>query len=81
MTIDYIDNIANIEAFYLSLAFIVATVGLWHNASEIKATEHAIALENRRALLSKAYGTHVAISDPRVHRTTRPTPRITRIGA
>ena len=79
MTIDYIANIAHIEAFYLSLAFIVAIIGLWHNTAEIMATGQAIALEKRRALLSKAYGTHVAISDPRVHRTTRPTPRITRI--
>jgi hypothetical protein len=61
---------AYIELFYLSLAFIVALIGVWHNASELKATEQAIALENRRALLSKAYGTHVSISDPRVHRNT-----------
>jgi hypothetical protein len=62
MTTDYI------ELFCLSLAFIVAIIGLWHNAAEIKSTEQAIALENRRALLSKAYGKHVSISDPRVHR-------------
>ena len=70
MTTDYINNI---EIFYLALAFIVALIGLWHNAAEIKATEQAIALENRRALLSKAYGTRVSISDPRVHRIMRPT--------
>ena len=62
-----------IATLYLALAFIVALVGLWRNTAEIMATERLIALENRRALLSKAYGKHISISDPRVHRTTRPT--------
>lgn len=66
-----------ITSLYLALALIVAIIGLWHNAAEIKATEQAIALENRRALLSKAYGKHVAISDPRVHRIMRPTRTLT----
>ena len=70
-----------IISLYLSLAFIVALIGLWHSAAELKATTRAVTLENRRAFLSKAYGTHISISDPRVHRTTRPTPHLTRIGA
>ena len=62
-----------ITSLYLALAFIVALIGLWHNTAEIMATERLTALEKRRALLSKAYGKHVAISDPRVHCTARPT--------